>query len=182
MACQLKECITLSILAYGSLKTFLGQNMLRAFVVGPEDFWVYISDILSSLLLSSCRHSFVQIPSDPYIWVWVCGMGPPLVWKRTRYILLENIQHFVVKIATKAWNTSSLPPLSTRRTYFKLVCIYLQVFAWMYIYFVLQIFFFTTLTLIYVFHHKQLLQSYAKTVSCYNSFFYKCCKALELIT
>jgi len=44
-------------------------------------------------------------------------------------LLLENIQKFAVKIATKSWNSSThhtvyLPSLSTRRQYFKSLYMY----------------------------------------------------------
>ena len=100
-------------------------------------------------------------------------------------LLLENIQKFAVKIATKSWNSSThhtvyLPSLSTRRQYFKLL----------YMYKFLNGLHFCPLGFVsfhsnpnrHVCHARHLLQPFARTVSYYNSFFYKYCTALELIT
>ena len=92
-------------------------------------------------------------------------------------ILLENVQRFAVKVATKNWNTSRstltanphLPPLTTRRTYFKLVCTYK--FLHGYLYCPSDFLNFHPNPNLRVFHSKHLLQPLAKTVSHYNSFF-----------
>ena len=92
-------------------------------------------------------------------------------------ILLENAQRFTVKVAIKIWKNSSpslptnlhLPPLTNRRTYYKLVCTYKFLYGYLSC---PQIFSTSTLIQIYViFHSKQLIQPLVKTVSHYHSFF-----------
>ena len=96
----------------------------------------------------------------------------------------EWISHFENVAGNTSWSTLTanphLPPLTNRRTYFKLVCTYK--FLHGYLYCPSDFLNFHPNPNLRVFHSKHLLQPLAKTVSHYNSFFYKCCEALELLT
>ena len=91
-------------------------------------------------------------------------------------ILLDNVQCFAVKVATKNLNNSSpslptnlhLPPLTNRRTYFKLVCTYK--FLYGHLYCPLDFLNLHPNPNLRVNYSKQLVQPLAKTVSYYHSF------------
>ena len=90
--------------------TFLGQNMLRVSVAEPEGLHFLLTALRATII-----HLFPIVEYGCVVW------EPHL--KRDE-ILLETVQHFAVKVATKNWDTSpspltsnlNLPPLSTCRT------------------------------------------------------------------
>ena len=91
--------------------------------------------------------------------------------------LLDSVQHFALKIASRSWNSSSttlhnqfkIAPLINRRQYFKLLVTYK--FLNGFLYFPGGFFIYRNSPNLRISHSMQLLQPLAKCCSFYNSFF-----------
>ena len=91
--------------------------------------------------------------------------------------LLDSVQHFALKIASRSWNSSSttlhnqfkIAPLINRRQYFKLLVTYK--FLNGFLYFPGGFFIYRNSPNLRTSHSMQLLQPLAKCCSFYNSFF-----------
>ena len=91
--------------------------------------------------------------------------------------LLDSVQHFALKIASRSWNSSSailhnqfkITPLINRRHYFKLLVTYK--FLNGFLYFPGDFFIYRNSPNLRTSHSKQLLQPFAKCCSFYNSVF-----------
>ena len=90
---------------------------------------------------------------------------------------LENVQLFSTRMASKQWNESAetlnghfnLPPLTTRRKYFKLL--YLCKLVNGYVFCPPGLFAYNPNSNVRISHSNQLIQPFARTSSFYNSFF-----------